>query len=81
MIVPRDVSDFLASRYHCGQAFRTASRWSQFITMAVAQFSGGIRLRDIAESVSAQAHRLYHLGSTKLTRFNLARMNENKLYK
>ena len=30
--------------------------------------------------MNAQAHRLYHLGSAKLTRSNLARMNENKPY-
>jgi len=46
----------------------------------MAQLSGRISLRDIVGSVSAQAHRLYHLGSAKLTRSNLARMNENKPY-
>ncbi|NOZ51637.1 MAG: IS4 family transposase [Gammaproteobacteria bacterium] len=30
--------------------------------------------------MSAQAHRLYHLGSTKLSRSNLSRINENKPY-
>ncbi|MCB1976645.1 MAG: DUF4372 domain-containing protein, partial [Nitrosomonas sp.] len=39
-----------------------------------------ISLRDIVGNVNAQAHRLYHLGSAKLTRSNLARMNENKPY-
>jgi hypothetical protein len=48
--------------------------------MAMAQLSGRISLRDIVGNVSAQAHRLYHLGSAKLTRSNLARMNENKPY-
>ncbi len=48
--------------------------------MAMAQLSGRISLRDIVGSVSAQAHRLYHLVSAKLTRSNLARMNENKPY-
>jgi transposase len=37
-------------------------------------------LRDIVDNMSAQAHRLYHLGSTKLSRSNLSRMNENKPY-
>jgi len=48
--------------------------------MTMAQLSGRISLRDIVGNVSAQAHRLYHLGSAKLTRSNLARMNENKPY-
>jgi DDE family transposase/uncharacterized protein DUF4372 len=78
--VPRHEFESLASRHHSGRAFRTATRWSQFVTMAMAQLSGRISLRDIVGSVSAQAHRLYHLGSAKLTRSNLARMNENKPY-
>jgi len=35
-------------------------------------------LRDVVENVSAQEQRLYHLGSTKLSRSNLARINEDK---
>lgn len=48
--------------------------------MAMAQLSGRISLRDIVGNMGVQAHRLYHLGSAKLTRSNLARMNENKPY-
>jgi putative transposase len=46
--------------------------------MAMAQLSGRSSLRDIVNSVSTQAHRLYHLGSAKMTRSNLSRINENK---
>jgi len=46
----------------------------------MAQLAGRISLRDIVENVSAQAHRLYHLGSAKLTRSNLSRINEDKPY-
>ena len=76
--VPRHEFEVLANCHHSGRAFRTASRWSQFVTMAMAQLSGRNSLRDIVDSLSAQAHRLYHLGSTKLTRANLSRINENK---
>jgi len=48
--------------------------------MMMAQLSGRSSLRDIVENVSAQAHRLYHLGSVKLSRSNLSRINENKPY-
>jgi len=48
--------------------------------MAMGQLSGRNSLRDIVENVSAQAHRLYHLGSAKLSRSNLSRINENKPY-
>ena len=37
-------------------------------------------LRDIVENISAQAHRLYHLGSEKLLRSNLSRINDSKPY-
>ena len=34
----------------------------------------------MVENVSAQSHRLYHLGSARLSRSNLSRINENKPY-
>jgi len=42
------------------------------------QLAGRNSLRDIVENISAQAHRLYHLGSAKLSRSNLSRINEGK---
>lgn len=77
-LVPRHEFETLAKRHHSGRSFRTASRWSQFVTLAMAQLAGRISLRDIVENVSVQAHRLYHLGSAKLTRSNLSRINEDK---
>ena len=79
-LVPRHEFEMLAKQHHSGRSFRTASRWSQFVTLAMAQLAGRISLRDIVENVSAQAHRLYHLGSAKLTRSNLSRINEDKPY-
>jgi putative transposase len=46
----------------------------------MAQLSGRNSLRDIVDNISAQAHRLYHLGSAKLSRSNLSRINEDKPY-
>ncbi len=46
--------------------------------MMVGQLGGRDSLRDIVENVSAQTHRLYHLGSAKLSRSNLSRINEEK---
>ena len=79
--VPRHEFEYLAKQHHSGRAFRSASRWSQFVCLATAQLSGRSSLRDIIENMSAQAHRLYHLGSAKLTRSNLSRINENKPYR
>ncbi len=46
----------------------------------MAQLSGRNSLRDIVDNISAQAHRLYHLGSAKLSRSNLSRINNEKPY-
>ena len=78
--IPRHEFETLAKQHHSGRSFRTASRWSQFVTMAMAQLAGRNSLRDIVENMSAQAHRLYHLGSAKLSRSNLSRINNGKPY-
>ena len=79
-LIPRHEFESLAKRHHSGRSFRTASRWSQFVTMAMAQLAGRNSLRDIVENISAQAHRLYHLGCVKLSRSNLSRINDSKPY-
>ena len=79
-LIPRHEFESLAKQHHSGRCFRAASRWSQFVTMTMAQLAGRNSLRDIVENVSAQAHRLYHLGSAKLTRSNLSRINKDKPY-
>ena len=79
-LIPRHEFETLAKQHHTGRSFRTASRWSQFVTMAMAQLAGRNSLRDIVENISAQAHRLYHLGSAKLSRSNLSRINDGKPY-
>jgi putative transposase len=79
-LLPRHEFETLAKQHHSGRSFRTASRWAQFVTMTMAQLSGRNSLRDIVENMSAQAHRLYHLGSVKLSRSNLSRINEDKPY-
>ncbi len=76
--VSRHEFETLAKQHHLGRSFRTASRWSQFVTLAMAQLAGRKSLRDIIENVSAQAHRLNHLGSEKLTRSNLSRIKRKQ---
>ena len=79
-LIPRHEFESLAKQHHSGRSFRTASRWSQFVTLALAQLAGRTSLRDIVENISVQAHRLYHLGSANLSRSNLSRINESKPY-
>ena len=71
-IVPRHEFETLAIEHHSGRSFRKASRWSQFVSLAMAQLSGRTSLRDIIDNLCAQTHRLYHLGSARLSRSNLA---------
>jgi len=77
-LVPRHEFEVLANKHHSGRMFRSASRWSQFVIMAFGQLSGRRSLRDLVDNISAQQQRLYHLGSAKLSRSNLSRINENK---
>jgi len=79
-LVPRHEFESLANQHHSGRMFRSASRWSQFVTMSIGQLSGRQSLRDTVENVSAQQQRLYHLGSAKLSRSNLSRINQDKPY-
>ena len=79
-LVPRHEFERLANQHHSGRAFRSTSRWSQFVMMCIGQLSGRCSLRDIVDNVSVQQQRLYHLGSKKMSRSNLARVNENKPY-
>jgi putative transposase len=48
--------------------------------MAMAQLAGRNSLRDIVENLSAQTHHIYHLGSAKLSRSKLSRINDGKPY-
>ena len=77
-LVSRHEFESLAKIHHEGRSFRTASRWSQFVMLMMAQLSGRNSLRDIVENMAVQAHHLYHLGSAKLSRSNLSRMNNDK---
>jgi hypothetical protein len=76
--VPRHEIENLSAKHHRGRRFRTASRWSQFVTMAFAQLSGRCSLRDVIEGLSSQAHKLYHLGAGLMPRSTLSRLNQNK---
>lgn len=79
-LIPRHEFEALANQHHSGRSFRKASRWSQFVAMAMGQLTGRDSLRDIIDNLSAQTHRLYHMGCAKLSRSNLSRINENKPY-
>ncbi len=78
--IPRHEFESLARAHHSGRSFRVASRWSQFVVLMIGQLTGRHSLRDIIDNISAQAHRLYHLGSAKLSRSTLSKINNDKPY-
>ena len=79
-LVSRHEFEAPAKQHHCGRRFRTASRWSQFVTLSRVLLAGRNSLRDIIENTSTLTHRLYLWDSVKLSRSNLSRMNEDKSY-
>jgi len=77
-LIPRHEFDRLAEAHHRGQRLRKASRWQQFVALAVGQLSGRQSLRDITLALSTQTRRLYHLGCRAIPRSSLARINEQQ---
>ena len=67
-----------AKHHHNGQKLRSASRWDQFIGMAMSQLSGRQSLRDIESNLASQSNKLYHLGAKPVARSTLARINEQQ---
>lgn len=78
--VPRHEFESLANRHHEGQKLRKMSRWSQYVALCLAQVAGRSSPRDIVSNISAQTAKLYHLGSARVTRTSLARVNERQPY-
>jgi len=68
----------LAQEHHSGQKLRSATRWDQFVGMAMSQLSGRQSLRDIQSNLEAQQHKLYHLGAKPIAKSTLARLNEKQ---
>lgn len=68
----------LAKQHHSGQKLRSASRWDQFVGMAMSQLSGRQSLRDIESNLASQQTKLYHLGAKPIARSTLARINEHQ---
>jgi len=72
-MIPRHEFETLANQHHQGRKLRKMTRWSQFISMALAQLSGRSSLRDVVSNLSAQTSKLYHLGSAPVSRSSLTR--------
>ncbi len=77
-LVPRHEFETLANQHHAGRKLRKMTRWSQFVAMATAQFSGRSSLRDVVSNLSAQVAKLYHLGAALVSRSSLARLRQGR---
>lgn len=76
--ISRHEFETLAKQHHSGQKLRSATRWDQFIGMAMSQLSGRQSLRDIESNLESQQGKLYHLGAKPIARSTLARLNEKQ---
>ena len=77
-IFPRHEFQSLAGKHHVGQKFRSFSRWTQFVALLTAQLASRKSLRDVVDNLSAQRHKLYHLGIKAFSRATLDRCNEKQ---
>lgn len=77
-LICRHEFEGLAKTHHCGRALRKTSRWSQFIALALGQLSGRMSLRDVESNMDAQRTQLYHLGTDRIARSSLARLNQHQ---
>jgi len=78
--VPRHEFESLSQEHHQGRKLRKMTRWSQFVSLGLAQLAGRVSLRDVVGNLKAQAHKLYHLGCAAVNRSSLARVNEQQPY-
>jgi hypothetical protein len=77
-LIPRHEFESLARKHHQGQKLRKMTRWSQFVSLGLAQLAGRVSLRDVVSNLKAQANKLYHLGCSDVNRSSLARVNEQQ---
>ena len=68
----------LAKLHHSGQKLRSATRWDQFVAILMSQLSCRQSLRDIQSNLESQQEKLYHLGTKRIARSTLARLNEEQ---
>ena len=77
-LIPRHEFESLAQKHHQGQKLRKMTRWSQFVSLGLAQLAGRVSLRDVVSNIKVQAGKLYHLGCGDVNRSSLARVNEQQ---
>jgi len=77
-LVPRHEFESLAREHHQGRSLRKMTRWSQFVSLWLAQLAVRVSLHDVVSNLRSQASKLYHLGYAEVNRSSLARVNEQQ---
>lgn len=77
-LVPRHEFESLARTHRQGRKLRKMTRWSQFVSLGLAQLAGRASLRDVVSNLKAQAGKLYHLGCGEVNRSSLSRVNNKQ---
>jgi hypothetical protein len=78
-LIPRHVFDHLVDSHAWqGPNPRKFTYWSHLVAMLFGQWSARKSLRDVVFSVNRQAHKLYHLGLSRLKRSTLADANQQR---
>lgn len=75
-LVPRHEFSSLSIKHDGARRSDAMSRWTQFVALATAQLTGRSSLRDIESTLESQPNLRYHLGSGKIKRTTLARINK-----
>ncbi|NHO68580.1 IS4 family transposase, partial [Aestuariicella hydrocarbonica] len=76
-LVPRHEFQTLAQQHDGNRRKGSFSRWSQFVSLSMAQLTGRSSLRDIEMAMDSHRHINYHLGCQPVKKSTLARCNEN----
>jgi len=78
-LIPRHVFDHLVDSHAWqGPDPRKFSYWSHLAAMLFGQWSARKSLRDLVFSINRQAHKLYHLGLSKVRRCTLSDANRER---
>lgn len=78
--VPRHHFETLVQSHFGNRYVKKFTCWNQFTTMLYAQVSGKDSLRDIQNSLTAQYHKLYHIGLQSVKKSTLADANQTRNY-
>lgn len=75
-LIPRHEFQKLAHQHDGRRRAGAFSRWSQFVSLSMAQLTGRASLRDIEMAMESHKRSHYHLGCQSVSKSTLARCNE-----